>query len=211
MLRFDARARALAGRLRADHESSGDLRSRVEEIEASNRTLATRYVEVEQLNTKLASLYVASYRLHGTMDRAEVLETLREILINLLGSEEFAIFEREGDGPGLRRIASFGTLADQEPTPSLDEPPLGAWLAGSSPHVCEVDPGEVGTTRRVRACVPLRIGDRVVGGIVVYRLLAHKPTLDAADIELLELLGTHAATALYCSELTSRSREPEGA
>ena len=57
----------------------------------------------------------------------------------------------------------------------------------------------------------VKVGDRVVGGIVVYRLLAHKPALDAADIELLELLGTHAATALYCSELTSRSREPEGA
>ena len=49
------------------------------------------------------------------------------------------------------------------------------------------------------ACVPLKIGSMVVGAIVVFRLLSHKPALERVDHELFELLAVHASTALYRS------------
>src|SRR5262250_909149 len=65
---------------------------RFEQIEAENKDFAQRYVEVEEQNESLANLYVASYRLHSTLDPAEVVECISEILINLVGSEEFGLF-----------------------------------------------------------------------------------------------------------------------
>src|SRR5262249_1401031 len=52
--------------------------------------------------------------------------------------------------------------------------------------------------------VPLRANDKLVGAIVIHRLLAHKPALEAFDLELFDLLATHAATALHCSRLHAR-------
>ena len=58
-----------------------------------------RFAEVEQLNSNLANLYVASYRLHGSLARADVLSTLQEIVINIIGSEKFAVFEWDDGTP----------------------------------------------------------------------------------------------------------------
>jgi hypothetical protein len=41
----------------------------------------------------------------------------------------------------------------------------------------------------------------------VFRLLGHKPQLESVDLELFDLLATHAATALYCSDLHARLRQ----
>src|ERR1051325_8315784 len=69
------------------------LRARVTEAEEESRDFAARYVDVEQQNTNLAHLYVASYQLHGTLDRERILAAIKEVIINLIGSEELAIWE----------------------------------------------------------------------------------------------------------------------
>jgi hypothetical protein len=67
------------------------------DAEESVRALSAGYVDAEQANSNLASLYAASCRLHGSLDREEVLSALKDIIINQIGSEEFAIFERHGE------------------------------------------------------------------------------------------------------------------
>src|SRR4051812_1529251 len=62
------------------------------DAEESVRALSAGYVDAEQANSNLASLYAASCLLHGTLDREEVLAALKEIVVNQIGSEEFAIF-----------------------------------------------------------------------------------------------------------------------
>ena len=57
------------------------------------------------------------------------------------------------------------------------------------------------------ACIPLKLDGRITGLIVIHRLLRHKTALDALDHELFSLLGTHAATALYCTALHQRLQE----
>jgi GAF domain-containing protein len=49
---------------------------------------------------------------------------------------------------------------------------------------------------RLTACVPLHAGSRVVGVLALFRLLEHKPELEGADVELLELLAVHCGLAL---------------
>jgi hypothetical protein len=51
--------------------------------------------------------------------------------------------------------------------------------------------------------VPLHIGSRVVGAIVIWDLLQQKTALQDVDYELFNLLGSHAAAALQGAKLTA--------
>jgi GAF domain-containing protein len=55
------------------------------------------------------------------------------------------------------------------------------------------------------ACVPLRLGDRVIGVICVFGLLVQKDDFEPVDYELFHLLATQAATALYASGLHAKA------
>jgi len=60
----------------------------------------------------------------------------------------------------------------------------------------EALPAEVDLT----ACIPLVLGARVTGAIALFRLLPQKSEgFQDLDYELMELLATQAATALYAS------------
>lgn len=135
--------------------------------------LRAQLAELEQQHANLTCLYVACSRLHASPDREEVLAAIHEIVINLIGCEEFAVFEKEGEKLSL--LSSFGTV----PAPYLE--------SGSN----------VSAFENVTAVVPLVLDGRETGAIVLFRLLDHKPGLEPVDHELFELLSTHAATALY--------------
>jgi hypothetical protein len=204
-VRLESRARALEERLRAHDELQSTLLEQLADMEATSRTFTERYLQVEKLNANLANLYVASYRIHGSLERAEVLDTLREILINLIGSEEFAIYERDGAGATMRAATSVGVDERRLGAVKIGEPGIGACIARGVPYVPEYDADATSCAPSITACVPLRVGDRIVGAIVVYKLLAHKASLLESDVELFNLLATHAATALYCAELHARA------
>src|ERR1044071_803809 len=89
-------------------EENERLRKRLTEAEEESRDFVARYVEVEMQNTNLANLYVASYQLHGTLDRDRVLTAIKEVIINLIGSEELAIWEVDEAANALVLADSFG-------------------------------------------------------------------------------------------------------
>jgi GAF domain-containing protein len=171
------------------------------EAEESTRTFAERYESVEQQNSNLANLYVASFRLHGCLDRESVLATVQEIVINIIGSEQFAILERESNGTSLRLASSFGIDAARL---SSDHAPMRKIAEVVAEGMIYVAPSDQPPGDSPLACVPLRIGERVIGAVAIFRLLEHKAHLESLDHELFNLLATHAATALYCSELHAR-------
>ncbi|HEX6098251.1 MAG TPA: hypothetical protein VF432_18125 [Thermoanaerobaculia bacterium] len=168
------------------------LRAALATAEAEAEQLREKYQNFEEQNSNLANLYVASHQLHTSVDRATVLATIQEIVINLIGSEQLVIYERCRDSV-FRPAASFG----------LDEQRL-AEVTGEY-AVEKLGKGHVFTDPADRqpltACVPLQVGDRVEGAILVFRLLEHKPSLEQVDHELFELLSVHASTALHCASL----------
>jgi GAF domain-containing protein len=48
--------------------------------------------------------------------------------------------------------------------------------------------------------VPLVLNGESIGAIAVFRLLAHKPEFEPLDLELFDLLASHAAVALHYSK-----------
>jgi predicted nuclease with TOPRIM domain len=111
---------ALQEEIERDRREHVQLQQRLVEIEGENQSFSQRFLEVEQNNSNLANLYVVSYRLHGTLDRSEVLSVIEEIIINLIGSEELAIFEVDQAGSSLDLVASFGMNPKIPPHPLLD-------------------------------------------------------------------------------------------
>jgi hypothetical protein len=173
------------------------LKDRLAVIEEESRDFSARYVEVEQQNTNLANLYVASYQLHGTLDRARVLAAIKEIVINLIGSEELAIFEVDHHFDAMMLIDSFGIDQDRWAAVPLNSSDSIS-LAGTT--------GERFISDGVKAplaAIPLKLDEQVIGVIAIFSLLQQKTGLEALDFELFDLLASHGATALHCTRLVS--------
>ncbi len=197
---------ALKRELSSFRKQDESLQAEMTQADEQNRRLAEQFQEVERQNSNLANLYVASHRIHGTASREQVLTAIEEIVINLIGCEELAVFERLGTEPVLRRIDSVGI------DPRRDQAiPFGMGVIGRAAQTGELyvrngQPPAAGEAE-VTACIPLRLDGLVTGAIVVYRLLPHKSGLEEVDFELFDLLAMHAATALRFTALEAEARE----
>ncbi len=171
------------------------LRARLAEIEAENRRICDEYVTVQAQSSELAQLYVALDRLHGGLARADALAAVQEIVINVIGSEEFAVLQRRGDA--LELVHSFGV----DPRP-LRRVPLGRGAVSETArtghlYVAGRDGPPSPEDGDLSACIPFRVGEAVWGVLAIFRLLGHKPTFGPADQGVFDLLASHAGLALH--------------
>lgn len=194
-LRLSRQLGQMATQLERHRALEATLKTQVEQMEHANEKFVSRYDEIEQCNSNLANLYVASYRLHGNLERKQVISTIHEIIINLIGSEQFAVLECVCDD--LVTTSSYGVEDERLRELERKDGAVASCVAEGTILVPE-------DAADVVACVPLKVGDRTLGVIAIVRLLSHKPALEAIDHELFGLLATHAASALYCSDLHAR-------
>lgn len=196
----------LRERLALLEEERDRLLARFKEVEEENKVFASKYIEVEMENNNLANLYVASYQLHSTLDFAEVLRVVQEIVINLVGAEKFVLYLRNERTDELAPAAAEGlNLADLVPVL------VGSGIVGRV--------GETGESFYQESiplfqgvdfdnpltAIPLKINDLVIGVLAVYKLLVQKPGFSPIDYELFSMLAGHAATAIFSSKLYSQS------
>jgi hypothetical protein len=186
-------------RIKANAElGAGLIREAVRELDLSDRCL-----ELEELNSDLANLYVAIHRIHSSLDREQVLTAIQEVIVNQIGSEEFAILERDDDGARLWVAVSVGI---EDARMSHARVVLDV-LASGAVYIRGASGGEPSDVPAV--CIPLRVGDRVTGVIVIRSLLCHKERVEPPDYELCNLLATHGGIALFSSRLYARARAEE--
>jgi hypothetical protein len=210
---LEAEKRRLGDQLQAIRDEAerfsreqADLHKRLTEITNDSRRFAEQFVEIERQNTNLANLYVASYQFAGTLDREKVLLLIQEILSNLVGSEETAVFELDEAGGSLRLISSNGIAPEPFARVATGQGVIGTvavtgetWIAGDSGPAADAE-------KLLTACVPLKLEDKVTGALAIFRLLPQKRGIEPVDRELFDLLATHAAMALYCTGLHRRQR-----
>ena len=196
---------ALQEEIQRDRREHAQLERRLVEIEVENQSFSERFLEVEQNNSNLANLYVVSYRLHGTLERSEVLSVIEEIIINLIGSEELAVFEVDQQGESLNLVSSFGIEPERYRHIPLGSGLIGEVAVDGRPFIAERRGyAELPKDDHLIACIPLKLGDRVTGAVAMFSLLPQKTGLASLDYELFDLLATHAAMALYCSGIQER-------
>jgi hypothetical protein len=143
---------------------------------------------------------VAAHRLHESLDRKDVLAAIQEIVINLIGSEELAVFELADDGKALRLVDSFGIEPAQYTEMPLREGPLADSIRAGRAYIAE----QPGANTKLTACVPLMAGEQTVGLVALFSLLPQKPQLQQVDHELFDVLRAHGGSALFCTRLAER-------
>jgi GAF domain-containing protein len=148
-------------------------------------------------------LYVASYQLHSTLDLDEVLKIIIEIVINLVGAEVFAVsILDEGTGE-LGVAASEGVARAEFPRCRIGSGPIGKAMERPEPTCWQTSRSE--DLSQPIVCIPLSVQNNSIGAIAIYSLLQQKEGFSALDHELFNVLGGHAATALFAARLYSQS------
>ncbi len=197
----------LEERIKILEEENKNLSDRYREVEEENKDFANRYVEVEAENNNLANLYVASYQLHSTLDFSESLKIILEIVMNLIGAEEFSIMMLDEKTNELSIVANEGMGDEQRPSIKLGEGAIGKACRSGESFYREGDPTDLTGVDYAHplVCIPLKIKEHVIGVISIYKLLVQKQAFSNVDYEMFTMLAGHAATALFSSKLYSQS------
>lgn len=153
---------------------------------------------LSQQNTNYLSLYVASSQLHSTTDFENVIRSIQEIIINLIGADQFAFYLLDAERREFKRVASEGERdpAD-EVIPFADN--LLSRVARSETLCLDIKESDLPSGALPIAVLPLCVGHEPIGLIVLFQLLVQKSDFDEFDMELFNLLAAHAASALASS------------
>ncbi len=173
-------------------------------MEEENREFAERYIQVERQNSDLISMYVASYQLHATLNYEEVIKTVKDITINMMGGESFAVYLIDNANKQLIQIAEEGMEELDIPTPRLDDEIIEQVFHSNSAKLVE-NKAEYSDGTEPIAYLPLTLGEEPFGIIIIYKLLIQKEGFKELDYELIELLGKHAASAIYSAKIHTLS------
>jgi len=188
-----------------------ELAQRFARVEAENKDFANRYVEIENENNNLLNIYVASYQLHSTLDFQQVLQIITEIVLNFVGAEKFCIGLVDEKPGEFRPLMAEGFSRELAATISSNSGLIGKVLQSGEPYFVDtVDNVEKrGDELDIAApivCIPLKIKDRILGAICIYKFLTQKRQLAHVDYELFTLLAGHAATAIFSAKLYTESK-----
>jgi K+-sensing histidine kinase KdpD len=180
-------------------ERLAGLEKRCAEIEEENQDITTKYVKMTQQNESLTNLYVASHQLHTTLDPQEVLRRVNEILVNLVGAEEFAVFMLDKTTRELTPVSDEGILQRRAAGELVwEEGILEQVVQSGEPFYMN---GQEPRPQGPLACVPLKIESDVVGVIAIFKLFTQKEGFTLVDSDILNVLAGHTATAIVTSHL----------
>jgi GAF domain len=147
-----------------------------------------------------ARLEAAQKRLLESMDQADAIEAIREIVTNLLGCEEIGLFTvGHGNERNSGLLWSFGIDPQQHKTLDAFEPSALHRVREGELHIAKATPDGHGNheTRPLRAFVPICLDGRTVAVLVMFKLLPQKLGFDEADIRLVKLLSSEAGRRLF--------------
>ncbi len=201
------RVNTLEERVRTLEDENRGLIDSYRQVEEENKDFATRYIEVETENNNLANLYVASYQLHSTLDFNESLKIILEIVMNLIGAEEFSIMMLDEKTNELAIVAQEGMKPQARESVKIGDGIIGNAIKSGESYYRNGDPTDLQGVDYTHplVCIPLKIKEHVIGAIVIYKLLIQKHGFTGVDFELFSMLAGHAATALFSSKLYSQS------
>jgi|SRR5689334_2203 hypothetical protein len=166
--------------------------------------------QLERQHFLLERLNAASARLLQAVEQNQVFEAIGEIIGNLIGSEEVAIFRHYAADQAFSLMWSIGIEKE-----TLQQFALGAGLIGRAAHdgTSQFQNRRPGTPlllheSNLTACIPLKLDREVIGVIVILGLLPQKNGLEWADFELLKFLETYGAVAAQLQDLQKNSVTP---
>jgi hypothetical protein len=159
------------------HRDAARLRAQNAQLIATNADLLEQLTEATQTGGKHLRTLVAFHQLLDGADVAAGVRNVCDILINIIGTENFVLVGVNARG-ATRVVAGHGAALER--------------ARGSEQTL------EALATDALRV-VDLKLGARSIGAIVIDELLPHRDGFHQADEDVLQLLGKHAATAIIAA------------
>jgi hypothetical protein len=166
--------------------------------------------QLERQHFLLERLNAVSARLLQAIELGDVYEAIGEVIGNLIGCEEVAIFRHHSTEQTFSLVWSTGVEKE-----TLRQFGLGAGLIGRAAHegTSQFRNRQPGTPllpheTNLTACVALKLDREVIGVIVILGLLSQKNGLEWADFELLKYLETYGAVAVQLQNLQKNWVKP---
>jgi hypothetical protein len=180
-----------------------------EELRLRTQQLSLRE-HIERHHFLLERLTAASARLIQALELGDVFEALTEIIANLIGSEEVAIFHYSPSPIKFALELSCGVEAD-----TLRHFTTGEGMIGRAVHrgVSQFRERQTDTPllpfeEHLTACIVLKSSREVVGVITIFHLLSQKSELEWVDFELLKFLEVYGAVAIQFQKIQGKKVAP---
>ncbi len=177
----------------------------MEELRVRVQQLSLRE-QIERNHFLLMRLNAANARLIQSLEQGDVFEAIAEIIANLLGSEQIAVFDYRAAEKTFSLAWSSGVEAE-----ALQPFLCGAGMIGravqqglSQFQERQQDGALLPYEKNLTACVILKSSREIVGVIAIFGLLPQKNNLEWADYELLKFLETYGAVAMKFQRLQGR-------
>ena len=173
----NAELRILRQELLEAHRELNRLRTQNEQLVGSNRDLSSLLATTDKRSGELLKIIVAFRRLLDSEDANAALRCIEEIVVNIIGSENFVILLLD-ERDVARPISGFGEalVRAHVRAPQLDE-----------------------LHKDAERMVPLFIADELVGAIAIAELLPHRDALNHNDEQVLDLLSRYGATVIMAA------------
>jgi len=151
----------------------------------NERTLANEMAELRRDHDLLANQYVVLEQLHRSLKLPDVVGAIHEALVNIVGTEDFAVFVHEEASRRYELLSAMG--AGQALTGFAS----GDGVIGRAAAAREA------TFGKPPAVAPINDSSgRRVGLLVILHLLRHKRAVEKRDQLLVESLARNAGVAL---------------
>jgi hypothetical protein len=166
--------------------------------------------QIERNHFLLMRLNAANARLIQSLEQNDVFEAIAEIIANLIGSEEIAVFDYHPEEQNFSLAWSSGVEAA-----ALQPFLCGAGMFGravqqglSQFQERQPETALLPYEKNLTACVLLKSSREMVGVIAIFGLLPQKNNLEWADFELLKFLETYGAVAIKFQRLQGKQVSP---
>jgi len=162
--------------------------------------------QIERNHFLLMRLNAANARLIQSLEQGDAFEAIAEIIANLIGCEEVAIFDYH---PGEQSFSLAWTSG-------VEAAAMQPFLCGAGMFGRTVEQGVSQYRERQRdisllphektltACIILKSSREVVGVVAMFGLLPQKSQLEWADFELVKFLETYGAVAVKFQRLQGK-------
>src|SRR5260370_24723161 len=178
-------------------DGNAPIPTEMEELRVRVQQISLRE-QMERNHFLLMRLNAANARLIQSLEQGDVFEAIAEIIANLVGSEEVAVFDYHAAEQNFSLAWSSGVEAET----------LQPFLCGAGMFARAVQHGlsqfqerqQEGALlpyeKNLTACVILKSSPESGCVIAIFGLLPRKNNLEGADCELLEFVETYGAVAM---------------
>jgi len=189
-LTLKSRICSLEESLRFSRGERAELELKLRHLTSNSHQAEVRIAGLTKHCSELEAVILASSRLLAASTREDALRAIQDIVANVIGSEEMALFAMQTEHSGLELIGSCGVTREQCSQATTEEGVVArVWRSGVATFPRSGDSG-------ITACVPLRAQRQVVAVLAIFSLLPQKMRLEPLDLAVIKFLEHHAGELL---------------